>query len=355
MSLEQSATPSFANHQTFHPRFGWLKKGFDAAVNDPEVFNRPDAPVILGVGKNMVEAIRFWCTATRVLAKMPQPDRPRLSIAVPTGLGTALLGDDGLDPYMEDPSTLWVLHWQALSSPTMLPIWWSTFNDLTALEFTEPELVRFCVDEVADTTWSQPNESSIQKDVDCLLRMYTARETRHRQSLDDLLDSPFRELGLMMPAPAGKHTFRFIRGNKPTLSSAAITYACLDFLSVTEPDARTVSLSRLTSDSGSPGRIFKLTEDSILEALEESVRLGIPIRIASPAGTSQLMIDEPSQHVAAAVLLAHHALRGRKNSSVPGLLAGTAARLPVGESGEQLELPVTSTAVQPRARRGSAA
>lgn len=48
----------FARHETFHPRFGWLKKGFDRAAIDSEVFLRPDAPVRLGVGKNMVRAIR---------------------------------------------------------------------------------------------------------------------------------------------------------------------------------------------------------------------------------------------------------------------------------------------------------
>jgi hypothetical protein len=47
------ASPAFARHETFHPRFGWLKKGFDAAVRDQHIFTREEAPVILGVGKNM--------------------------------------------------------------------------------------------------------------------------------------------------------------------------------------------------------------------------------------------------------------------------------------------------------------
>jgi hypothetical protein len=28
----------FARHETFHPRFGWLKKGFKSAVHYPGVF-----------------------------------------------------------------------------------------------------------------------------------------------------------------------------------------------------------------------------------------------------------------------------------------------------------------------------
>jgi hypothetical protein len=83
----------FANHQTFHPRFGWIKKGYDAAVADPNVFNLKSAPVRLGVGKNMVEAIRFWAMATKVTTRRPHPERPRLSVHTPTHVGRALLDD----------------------------------------------------------------------------------------------------------------------------------------------------------------------------------------------------------------------------------------------------------------------
>ena len=355
MSLEQASLPTCANHQTFHPRFGWLKKGYDAAVNDPEVFNRPDATVILGVGKNMVEAIRFWCLATRVLAREPNPESPRQSIAVPTGLGVALLGTGGLDPYIEDPTTLWVLHWQALSAPSLLPIWWATFNELAALEFAEDDLLRFCVDEVADTTWKQPNSSSIQKDVDCLLRMYTTRGTRHRQSLDDLFDSPFRDLGLITPAPAGRNTYRFVRGIKASLSRAAITYACLDFLAVSEPGARTVSLTRLTADDGSPGRLFKLTEDVILGALEESARQDARIRLASPAGTSQLIAEESPETLAASVLEAHHVRRGWVPSSRNGIVSGLLAKAPIGSGHAQLALGYVDGSAETSGEKGSAA
>jgi hypothetical protein len=337
MSLEQFAVPLFAAHQTFHPRFGWIKKGYDAAVKDPDVFNQPNAPVELGVGKNMVEAIKAWTTATHVIARVQNPARPRMSIALPTPLGRALLEEKtGLDPYLEDPSTLWVLHWQAVSAPTSLPVWWATFNDFPALEFTENDLLRFCVDEVAATSWSQPKESSIHKDVDCLLRMYTKRGKRARQTLDDLLDSPFRELGLIQPAPAGRNTYRFIRGDKPTLAADAITYACLDYLATIDPDTRTATLTRLSSDPGSPGRLMKLTEDVILGALEDTAQRVGDIRIAAPAGITQLMLGAPPARIAKTVLWVHHRER-RPGVLVPSNdVAGRPAR--AADPGSQLAL-----------------
>jgi hypothetical protein len=317
MSLEQFATPAFATHQTFHPRFGWIKKGYDAAAKKPNVFNQPDAPVELGVGKNMVEAIKVWATATHVIARVPNPLRPRMSVALPTPLGRALLDEkEGLDPYLEDPSTLWVLHWQAVSAVTSLPVWWAAFNDFPALEFTESDLLQFCIDEVASTSWPQPNESSIHKDVDCLLRMYTKRSTRARQTLDELLDSPFRELGLIQPAPTGRNTYRFVRGDKPGLLAAAISYACLDYLATTDPDSRTATLTRLSSDPGSPGRMMKLTEGVIQGALEDTARGVGDIQIAAPAGITQLVLGAPPALVAKTVLWVHHRER-RPDLAIP--------------------------------------
>jgi Protein of unknown function (DUF4007) len=337
-------------HQTFHPRFGWIKKGYDAAADDPDVFNRPEAPVTLGVGKNMVEAIKAWGIATHVIARVQNPSRPRMSVAMPTALGRALLDEKtGLDPYLEDPATLWVLHWQAVSAVTSLPVWWAAFNDFPALEFTEIDLLRFCTDEIASTSWHQPNESSIQKDVDCLLRMYTKRSTRARQTLDELLDSPFREIGIIQPAPAGRNTYRFVRGVKPGLSAAVITYTCLDYLATTDPDSRTATLTRLSSDPGSPGHLLKLTEKIIQDALEETARTIADIRIAAPAGITQLILDTAPARAAKTVLWSHHRER-RPDLLLPTTdVAGRSARA----ADQTSQLALTSLLEAPRKENSS--
>ena len=77
----------FARHETFHPRYGWIKKGFDAVSRDPKIFLREDAPVKLGVGKNMAASIRYWCNAFKVLEN-----------DLPSEFGDRLLKDDGWDP-----------------------------------------------------------------------------------------------------------------------------------------------------------------------------------------------------------------------------------------------------------------
>lgn len=50
---------TFSGHESFQCRHLWLKKGYDF-VNKKKSFNNDDAVVALGVGKNMVNSIRFW-------------------------------------------------------------------------------------------------------------------------------------------------------------------------------------------------------------------------------------------------------------------------------------------------------
>src|SRR5436190_1600641 len=97
---------SFSGHETFPFRYPWLKKGFDAVLVDGDVFLREDAITTLGVGKNMVRSIRHWCLAAGVL------EENRESGLRASALGKLVLADEGLDPYLEDPATLWLLHWQ---------------------------------------------------------------------------------------------------------------------------------------------------------------------------------------------------------------------------------------------------
>ena len=41
MRLDESCEPAFARHETFHPRYGWVKKGYDAAFkHGPDFFNK---------------------------------------------------------------------------------------------------------------------------------------------------------------------------------------------------------------------------------------------------------------------------------------------------------------------------
>lgn len=289
--LAYAADPAFARHETFHLRFGWLRKGFTAALSDPEAFSKPNATVELGVGKNMVNAIRYWCQAYKILETAPNENRPRMPHLVPSEFGRRLLEDDGWDPWLEDPASLWLLHWKLLGPKCMAPVWWTAFNLLAPEQFEEYQLTDLVAELTAAAGWKSVMVSSIKKDVDCLLRTFGVRRTG-RQTMDDLLDCPTRQLGLIAPAAGEAKSWRFVTGPKPTLPAAIVAYACLDFMSAAGTSERTISLARLAGDPGAPGRAFRLTESNLYDILAEATRSTPQMRVAEPGGLRQLIIDD---------------------------------------------------------------
>lgn len=109
---QPTLAPRFAGHETFPLRYGWLKKAVDGVADDPELFTRDDALVTLGVGKNMVRAIGHWALANRVLEEDADTPNNRGRKLRLTPLGKFVFGRGGIDPYLEEPASLWLLHWQ---------------------------------------------------------------------------------------------------------------------------------------------------------------------------------------------------------------------------------------------------
>jgi hypothetical protein len=326
MRLETACRPVFARHETFHPRFGWVKKAYDAAADDPDLFNLDEAVVKLGVGKNMVRSIKFWGRAFRVLG---DPPSMRARLAGPSAIGRQVLADDGWDPYCEAPGTLWLLHWWLLAPPSIAPIWWLTFNEFSGVEFTAEQLVQFASDRTRE--WADPHPSAVKKDVYCLLRMYGGSGTA-RATFDDLIDCPFLELDLVRPSKATPGAYRLTIGPKPTLPPLVAAFTCLDYVARTESAARTITVSRLANEEGAPGRAFKLTEPSLIDLLSRASEHPA-VELTSVAGVFQLAFDRNPAHVATELLRDHYRMvaghDGATNADILRPIAGLDADLPL--------------------------
>jgi hypothetical protein len=311
--LDAACTPTFARHETFHPRYGWVKKAVEAATEDPHLFNDEEAVVRLGVGKNMVRSIRFWGMAFKVLSTYKAPGS-RVPESVPSVIGRTMFGEGGWDPYAEHLGTHWLLHWWLLAPPSSVPVWWLAFNEFPGVEFNEEQLEQFVTDRVRD--WG-PHPSSVKKDVACMLRMYADGQSS-RAGFDDLLDCPTRELRLVTPA-AEKDTFRFMIGGRPTLPPAVAAFACLDFVARTDSSAQTVTISRLATEPGAPGRALKLSESALLELLELAAQDHEEIEVGSSAGIPQLSFRDDPADAGSELLRDHYrALTGTSHLLFPG-------------------------------------
>lgn len=277
-------TPIFARHETFHPRFGWLKKGFDKAISDPRIFTQENAPTTLGVGKNMVSAIKYWCYAYKILNEVLS-DGKKTRLSLPTEFSEKFLNNDGYDPYLEDLGTLWLLHWNLLKPNCIATTWYFVFNEYKKLDFTVDELLTE-LKEFKETEF--PNnkvvDSSLLKDIHCLMRMYVEQKL-NKNAIEESIDSPFVELNLIQSTDQ-KH-FYFNLGEKPGLAPEIIIACCLEFTALYDKNAKTISLARLLYEKNSPGLVFKLSESLLYSSIEKIAEIFNEISLSDTAGLVQ--------------------------------------------------------------------
>lgn len=260
---------SFSGHETFPFRYPWLKKGVDAVGADSNVFLRDDAITTLGVGKNMVRSIRHWCLTAGVVEEIAAKEGGGLRVA---DLGKILLADDGLDPYLEDPATLWLLHWQIASNRFRAATWFWTFSHFHEPEFTREALASTLFRWTQTLSGKKVAFSSLKRDVEVFLRTYVPSRQRRGPLAEDALDCPLTELGLIAQPGAGP-SFQFRRGTQRSLPDGVLLYAVLSFWKGFAPSAQTLALHDLSRQPGSPGRLFKIDESSLVERLESAERL----------------------------------------------------------------------------------
>lgn len=263
-----SASFSFSGHETFPFRYPWMKKGYDAVVEDGGVFQKDDAITTLGVGKNMVRSIRHWCLAAGIVEEDKEEGArysPRLRA---TELSHLLFGKDGHDIYLEDPATLWILHWQITTNVSRASTWWWTFS-----HFHEPEFTRDSLS-TAVYKWSQTlpgkkvAEVSVKRDVETFIRTYAPPRTTKGESSEDSLDCPLVELGLFYSVAESGQVYSFSRGAQDNLPDGVLLYGVLKFWEQFAPQAETLAIPDLARQPASPGQVFKMDETSLVTRLE---------------------------------------------------------------------------------------
>ena len=304
--------PAFARHDTFHPRHGWLKKAYELAIESPDLFSREDAAHRLGVGKNMVRAIRYWSYAFDLLE--PGAYEERGAVSRPTELGRNLLDEaEGWDPYLEDPASLWLLHWRLVGRPEWATGWTHAFFRFGRSDFSVRDLAR-AFGEYVDKEFpgARYAPSSYEKDASCLVRMYSL-PTGVRTG-EESVQCPFAELGLLRPG-AEPGTFAFSVGPKPSLPDEMIAAASTEFLVRRSSGARTIALHRLLHDAGGPGLAFRLSESALYGALEAVADRNPDLAVVESAGVVQLAISGDPATVASRLWAVHFARPGSRRAA----------------------------------------
>ncbi len=182
-------------------------------------------------------------------------------------------------------------------NPCYATAWYYAFNGFHQVEFTHDDLLEALADyKELHYSNSQIVKDSLNKDINCILRMYVEQDIK-KGFVEDSIDSPFVELGLIHKSSDGKH-YIFNTGTKANLPSELIVYCCLDFASSLYKEVKTINISRLLYDEGSPGLVLKLTQSALCEAIEDVASRFDKISLSDTASVIQLFYYESPDIVA---------------------------------------------------------
>jgi hypothetical protein len=192
----------FSGHDTFACRTTWLYKGIDFLNSRRDSDNQIDIsklnghlPTIdLGVGKNMVNAIKHWLLAFGVV-NAEQNDFGVIASLIFTEEDD----DNNLDAFIEDKFTLWILHHEICSREyaTIYSYFFKEyFKRKSTRTFSENEFVGALSSYIMGEGEKLPSIKSLSSDFRCLIDTYCIKKSK-KATLEDNYTTLLTELNLI--------------------------------------------------------------------------------------------------------------------------------------------------------------
>lgn len=267
-----------SGHESFTCRYTWLPKVVHHLQRDERLFGDEEkAMVRLGVGKNMVRSIRFWAQSADVATSNGKTLGHQL-----TKFATTLLGDKGLDRYLEDIRTLWLLHWKLATNIKAPLLAW----DYLLNGWQEPEIVTSKVVKALQKETIKKGDNlsiaTVTQHFEAFMHTYVPTRGRKGIVQEDNLDCPLVELALIIKVGEreldqsnGRREaiYAFRREEKPEITPELFLYCLTSFWRERHPTEETLSFREVAHGHGSPGEIFKLPEDDVRARLDNLDRL----------------------------------------------------------------------------------
>ncbi len=275
----------FRAHDTFFIRKGWLSKGMRCVANKPDVFiSRDENPMdVLGIGANMVKALRYWL---QVVGLTTEPNKGKRSQSF-TDLGRLIYEHD---TYIEELGTLCLLQYCLASQKDDATAWYFFFNEFSMSEFSREDFVSALQKYIR----MRDNETdyairSLNEDFQCIINTYLPRYKSNptKVSPENNIDCPFGELGLVDILNKRKKTYK-----KSTPTSEMLNpYVILAVIVDNAGDRKEVSLNELLNAPCNIGKVYNLDSITMLDVLYRIEKLGL-IKINRTAGLDVITIQE---------------------------------------------------------------
>jgi len=109
----------------------------------------------------------------------------------------------------------------------------------------------------------------LESELDCILRTYISIRPKSGRHYEESYDSPLIDLDLVRAAGDDSRIYHFNIGPKPTLPIEVVCYALIRYISTHGQNRQTFSVEECRLGVDSPGQIFKIDENSMIDYMEQ--------------------------------------------------------------------------------------
>ena len=272
-------------HGSFYLRNGWPTKIIDAIPNNPYIFspaNELEAVDVLGVGRVMVKAMRYWAYTTGITLETKDQQGVFHDLSE---LGRCI---SEFDPYCQNKGTLWLLHRNLARDYENATMWAWAFNDYKQRTFSKEQFVDAFF-AYYQTNGGTNKKAAIEKEFDCFKNTYVSDR---RFDIDKIIDEDtipfFSSLGLI--TYLGKGIFEMPMINARDIPEDIALYCILKDNQEHLKDRRQIDIDLLLDGKRQIGQYLSLSYSALLELLQKLENMG-RLSLVNNFGSRYIQLD----------------------------------------------------------------
>ncbi|MEH7073820.1 DUF4007 family protein [Neobacillus drentensis] len=247
----------YGQHQSFYLRDRWLNKAIRHLFEDSRFFYDKQAFEKIGLGKNMVQSLRYWSIATGVVEEIFNDERKKTHLI--TEFGKIIYKYDKFIKFQDSAA---IIHYQMCKQKEPSTAWYWFFNEFKETIRSKENITQEFINWVKEHENKPFSNNSLKKDIDCLIKLYTSGQSN--VDPEEVIQSPLSKLGILEDRKG------IIYKQNLTISQIGLTalmYVLLDHKNTHKIE--TVSVESIVVDPGLWGKVFNMSRASIVNALTE--------------------------------------------------------------------------------------
>ena len=259
-------------HESFSIREGWLVKGIKAVIDTPKVFSSQSATEILGIGSNMVKALKYWLIATRII------DDTSKNVQL-SEFGQLL---NKYDEYLDDDFSWWMIHIMMGLNIDEFYTLNMFLNKCTMQTFSKEDLFDVISKRFASKNMIF-NEKILVDEINMIIKTYC---------VDDKIDNPENNFAcplsnLELIKKIGKNLYERNKPSVKKMNYLIVYYLILNVIA----DNDSMSIDDLINAENGPSKILNLDKILLNDYLDE-LRVNKLIEVNRTAGLNMIYIKQ---------------------------------------------------------------